>query len=42
LLVEDSLTLEVVVYADDVHEVAINRQDRDAKIGAWFKQNLRQ
>jgi len=32
----------MIVYADDVHEVAINRQDRDAKIGAWFKQNLRQ
>ncbi len=31
----------VIVYADDVHEVANNRHDRDARIGAWFKQHLR-
>lgn len=31
----------VIVYADDVHEVAKNRHDRDARIGTWFKQHLR-
>ena len=30
---------DLVVYADDIHEAANNRQDRDAKIAAWFKQH---
>jgi dipeptidyl aminopeptidase/acylaminoacyl peptidase len=30
---------ELVVYADDIHEAANNRQDRDAKIVEWFKQH---
>jgi dipeptidyl aminopeptidase/acylaminoacyl peptidase len=30
---------QLMVYADDVHEVAKNRQDRDASIGAWFTQH---
>lgn len=31
---------EIVVYAGDVHEVAANRRDRDARIAAWFKRYL--
>jgi dipeptidyl aminopeptidase/acylaminoacyl peptidase len=27
---------EMIVYADDVHEAANNRHDRDARIAAWF------
>ena len=32
---------ELVVYAGDVHEVAGNRRERDARIAAWFKRYLR-
>ena len=32
---------ELVVYANDIHEVANNRRDRDARIIAWFKRYLR-
>ena len=32
---------ELVVYADDVHEVTRNRHERDARIAAWFKRYLR-
>jgi dipeptidyl aminopeptidase/acylaminoacyl peptidase len=28
---------QLIVYAGDVHEVAVNRLDRDARIVAWFK-----
>jgi len=31
----------LVVYSGDVHEVAANRQDRDARVVAWFKRFLR-
>jgi dipeptidyl aminopeptidase/acylaminoacyl peptidase len=31
---------ELVIYANDVHEVANNRRDRDAKVVGWFKRNL--
>jgi hypothetical protein len=27
-----------MVYANDIHEVAINRVDRDARIVAWFRE----
>ena len=30
-------TYELVVYADDTHEAANNRLDRDARIVAWFR-----
>jgi len=32
---------ELVVYANDVHEVANNRRDRDARVIAWFKRYIR-
>jgi dipeptidyl aminopeptidase/acylaminoacyl peptidase len=32
---------ELVVYAGDVHEVAVNRRERDSRIAAWFKRFLR-
>ena len=32
---------ELVVYANDVHEAASNRRDRDARIAAWFRRFLR-
>jgi dipeptidyl aminopeptidase/acylaminoacyl peptidase len=32
---------EIVVYAGDLHEVAGNRKERDARIVAWFKRYLR-
>jgi dienelactone hydrolase len=32
---------QLVVYANDIHEVANNRRDRDARIIAWFKRYLR-
>lgn len=32
---------ELVVYYGDVHEVAANRQDRDARAIAWFRRFLR-
>ena len=32
---------ELVVYANDIHEAANNRHDRDARIVAWFKRFLR-
>lgn len=32
---------ELVVYAGDVHEVAVNRRERDSRIAAWFKRYLR-
>lgn len=32
---------ELVVYANDNHEAANNRQDRDARIVAWFRRYLR-
>jgi dipeptidyl aminopeptidase/acylaminoacyl peptidase len=32
---------ELVVYAGDVHEVAVNRRERDARVVAWFKRYLR-
>jgi dipeptidyl aminopeptidase/acylaminoacyl peptidase len=28
---------QLIVYAADIHEVAVNRADRDARIAAWFK-----
>jgi hypothetical protein len=28
---------QLMIYADDVHQVAANRLDRDARIVAWFK-----
>ena len=31
---------QLIVYADDVHEAAVNRRDRDARIVAWFRQKL--
>lgn len=31
---------ELVVYAGDVHEVAVNRRERNARIAAWFKRYL--
>jgi dipeptidyl aminopeptidase/acylaminoacyl peptidase len=31
---------QLIVYADDVHEAAVNRRDRDARIVAWFRQPL--
>jgi dipeptidyl aminopeptidase/acylaminoacyl peptidase len=32
---------ELVIYANDVHEAASNRRDRDARIVAWFKRYIR-
>lgn len=32
---------ELVVYEGDVHEVAGNRRERDARIAAWFRRYLR-
>jgi dipeptidyl aminopeptidase/acylaminoacyl peptidase len=32
---------QLIVYTDDIHEVANNRQDRDARIGTWFRQHMR-
>ena len=32
---------ELVIYANDVHEAANNRRDRDARIVAWFKRYIR-
>jgi dipeptidyl aminopeptidase/acylaminoacyl peptidase len=32
---------ELVVYANEVHEAAANRRDRDARIVAWFRRFLR-
>lgn len=32
---------ELLVYANDVHEVANSRRDRDARIVAWFKRYVR-
>ena len=32
---------ELVVYANDNHEAVNNRQDRDARIVAWFRRYLR-
>ncbi len=32
---------QLIVYADDIHEAANNRRDRDASIVAWFKQHVR-
>jgi dipeptidyl aminopeptidase/acylaminoacyl peptidase len=29
---------QLMVYANDIHEVAINRLDRDARIVAWFRE----
>ena len=34
-------TYELVVYAGDVHEIAVNRRERDARVVAWFKRYLR-
>ena len=31
---------QLIVYADDVHEAANNRRDRDTRIAAWFKQHM--
>ena len=31
---------QLIVYADDVHEAAVNRRDRDGRIVAWFRQQL--
>jgi dipeptidyl aminopeptidase/acylaminoacyl peptidase len=31
---------ELVVYVGDVHEVVVNRRERDSKIVAWFKRYL--
>jgi dipeptidyl aminopeptidase/acylaminoacyl peptidase len=32
---------ELVIYAKDIHEAAFNREDRDARIMAWFRKFLR-
>jgi dipeptidyl aminopeptidase/acylaminoacyl peptidase len=32
---------QLVVYADDIHEVLKNRESRDANIISWFRQHLR-
>jgi len=32
---------ELIVYANDIHEAANNRRDRDARIVAWFRRFLR-
>jgi dipeptidyl aminopeptidase/acylaminoacyl peptidase len=32
---------QMVVYAGDVHEVAENRRDRDARVAQWFKRYMR-
>src|SRR5207247_311744 len=32
---------ELVVYANEIHEAANNRRDRDARIVAWFRRFLR-
>ena len=32
---------ELVIYANDIHEAANNRRDRDARIAAWFKRYVR-
>jgi dipeptidyl aminopeptidase/acylaminoacyl peptidase len=32
---------ELVVYANEVHEAANNRRDRDARIAAWFRRFMR-
>jgi dipeptidyl aminopeptidase/acylaminoacyl peptidase len=32
---------ELVVYADDTHEVAAHRRERDSRITAWFKRYVR-
>jgi dipeptidyl aminopeptidase/acylaminoacyl peptidase len=32
---------QLIVYTDDIHEAANNRQDRDARIATWFKQHMR-
>ena len=32
---------ELVVYAGDVHEVAANRRERDARVVAWFNRYIR-
>ena len=34
-------TYELLVYADDVHEAAKNRMDRDSRITTWFRSYLR-
>jgi dipeptidyl aminopeptidase/acylaminoacyl peptidase len=32
---------QLIVYAGDVHEVAENRRDRDARVAQWFKRYIR-
>ena len=32
---------ELIVYAKEIHEALNNRRDRDARIVAWFRRNLR-
>jgi dipeptidyl aminopeptidase/acylaminoacyl peptidase len=32
---------ELVIYAGDVHEVAVNRRERDTKAAAWFRRFVR-
>jgi dipeptidyl aminopeptidase/acylaminoacyl peptidase len=34
-------TYQLIIYADDVHEAANNRIDRDDRIAAWFKSHMR-
>ena len=34
-------TYELVVYTDDIHEVEMNRRDRDSRVVAWFKRYMR-
>ncbi len=34
-------TYELVIYANDVHEVANNRRDRDARVISWFRRYTR-
>lgn len=34
-------TYELVVYANEIHEAANNRRDRDSRIVAWFRRYLR-
>jgi dipeptidyl aminopeptidase/acylaminoacyl peptidase len=40
-LAQQGKRYQLIVYADDNHEAANNRQDRDGRIGAWFKRHAR-
>src|SRR6185312_7241375 len=32
---------ELLIYGDDIHEVAVNHTDRDARVVQWFKRHMR-